>query len=202
MRKSTLGIAAAVLAAFALAACGDDDGGGGVSSDDQDQITAAIEAAAISGDSAACTDAQTQQFTEQTTGKTGEAAVTACENGAEDTVADSAEVSNIDGDEDAATAEVAFTGNVFDGQTVGISLVKDGDQWKLDEATGFKDFDRDAFIADLRESLASEEGAPQGAADCVAENLQGLSDDQIDDLFLNSDKDLEKQVFDPCFKGE
>ena len=45
-------------------------------------------------------------------------------------------------------------------------------------------------------------GAPPGAIDCVTKNLQALSDEEIEDLFLNSNGQLEQQVFNPCFKGE
>ena len=62
--------AAAAALPLLLAACGDSNG---LSSDDQDEITKAIEFSVTSGDPKACTEAETQQFTEQTTGKTGEA---------------------------------------------------------------------------------------------------------------------------------
>lgn len=199
IRSRFAAFAAVAVLPLALAACGDN----GLSSDDQDQITQAIESAAISGDPKACIEAQTQQFTEQVTGKTGEAAVKQCERDAKETAADSVEVSNFDGDSDSATADAAFTGRFFDGQTLEVALVNEGDQWKLDEAVGFKDFDRDAFLTAFRQSLASEGGgAPSGAIDCVTKNLQALSDQEIEDLFLNSNSQLEQQVFNPCFKGE
>ena len=182
-----------------LAACGDNNG---LSSDDQDQITKAIEFSVTSGDPKACTQVETQRFTEQTTGKTGEAAVKQCERDAKPPTADSVEVSNFDGDSDAATADVAFTGKFFDGQTVQVALVNESDQWKLNEAVGFKDFDRDAFLTAFPQSLGTEAGgAPPGAVDCVTKNLQTLSDEEIEDLFLNSNAQLEQQVFNPCFKG-
>jgi hypothetical protein len=199
MIRSRFGVLAGVaVLPLLLGACGDS----GLSSDDEDQITQAIELAATSGDPKACTEAQTQAFTEQVTGKSGEGAVKQCERDAKDTPADSVEVANIDGDEDSATADAAVIGSFFDGQTLQLALVKDGDQWKLDEAVGFKDFDRDAFTASLKKSFAEEGEAPAGAVRCVTKNLEKLSDQEIEDLFLNSNSDLEKQVFNPCFKGE
>lgn len=197
MRSRFAMFAAVAALPLSLAACGDD----GLSSDDQDQITQAIEFAATSGDPKACTEAQTQNFTEQTTGRTGEAAVKQCERDAKPPTADSVEVSNIDGDSDSATADAAFKGEFFDGQTVQVALVKEGDQWKLDKALGFQDFDRDAFITAFPQSLATT-GAPPDAIDCVSKNLQDLSDQQFEDLFLNSDPQLQQQVFNPCFQGE
>jgi hypothetical protein len=200
----------AVLAAVAvlpltLAACGGGDdttgGGSGLSSDDQAQITKTIQFAAVSGDPKACTEAQTLKFTEQTTGETGQAAVKSCEKDAKDTPADSVEATNIDGDSGSATADAVFKGGFFDGQTIEVGLVKEGDKWKLDEAIGFKNFDRDAFLAGLKKEFASQGGASPAQVDCVSKNLDGLSDQQIEDLFLNSDKQLENQVFGSCFSG-
>ena len=190
-------VAVAVLP-LTLAACG---GGNDLSSDDQDQITKTIEFAAVSGDPKACTEAQTLKFTEQTSGGTGDAAVKSCEKNAKDTPADSVEVTNIDGDSDSATADASFTGKVFDGQTIEVGLVKEGDKWKLDDAIGFKNFDRDKFVAGLEKQFASEGGAPPGTVDCVSKNLDALSDQQIEDLFLHSNKQLENQVFGSCFNG-
>jgi hypothetical protein len=189
-----------------LAACGGDDDTSSndqteLTKTDEDQITKTIEFAVVSGNPKACTEAQTQAFTEQTTGETGAAAVKQCEKDAQDTPADSVEVSNFDGDSDSATADIAFTGQFFDGQTIAVELVKDGGKWKLDKAVEFKDFDRDAFISALEKSLAGEPGAPPGAVDCVSKNLDKLSDQQIEDLFLNSNTQLENQVFNPCFQG-
>jgi hypothetical protein len=131
--RSRFAVFAAVAALpLSLAACGDN----GIGSDDQDQITQAIEFATTSGDPKACIEAQTQNFTEQTTGQSGEAAVKQCEQNAKPPTADSVEVSNFDGDSDSATADVAFKGEFFDGQTVQAALVKEGDQWKLDKSTG------------------------------------------------------------------
>jgi ABC-type glycerol-3-phosphate transport system substrate-binding protein len=178
---------------FALAACGGDD--------DEDQITEAIEFAATSGDPAACTEAQTLRFTEQTTGQQGAAALKQCRRDAEDDTADSVDVSNIEVDGDSATAEGAVSGSFFDGQTVAVALVKQDDEWKLDELTGFVDLDRDAFVATIEREFRADPEERQ-ATSCVVKNLEGLSDQQFEDLFLNSGSKLEDQVFTPCFGGQ
>ena len=190
-------LAALAVLPLALAACG---GGNDLSSDDQDQITKTIQFAVLSGDPKVCTEAQTLKFTEQTTGKTGDAAVKQCKQDAKDTPADSVKVSNIDGDSDSATADIAFTGKFFNGQTIEVGLVKEGDKWKLDEAIGFKNFDREAFLAGLKQQFASQGGGVSSAQiACVSKNLDKLSDQQIEDLFLNSNQQLQNQVFNPCF---
>jgi hypothetical protein len=202
MGKARLSLAIAAttaLAALALAACGGSD-----NSDDEDQITDAIELAATSGDPKACTEAQTQKFTEQVSGEgqTGEAAVKACEESAADTAGDEVDVSDIEVDGDSATAQVAVTGSTFDGQTLDIGLVKEGDQWKLDDFRGFTDFDREAFNNSFREGLTQPPDAltPE-QADCVMGNLDKLSDQEVQDFFTGS-PDPGNDIFGPCFKGQ
>jgi hypothetical protein len=198
MTKTALVAAAtaAVLAASALAACGDDNGG---SSADEDQITKAIEAAASSGDPSACTQYQTLRFLEQTNGgATGQAAVKSCEQDSPDTAAESIDVSDIEVDGDTATAKAAATGSIFDGQTLVVALVKEGDQWKLDEFKGFEDFNRDALIAATKTEIAKESGVTPQAADCVAGQLEKQSDEQLQALYTGNNPNAEQQVFGPC----
>jgi hypothetical protein len=177
-----------------LGACGD-------GSDDEDQISEAIEFAATSGDPAACTTVQTQRFNEQITGQQGAAALKQCRQDAKDEPADSIDVSNIEVDGDSATADGAITGSFFDGQTLSIALVKQADEWKLNGVPGFADFDRGAFLAAFEKGFRSDPEARPAAA-CVLQNLQGLSDQQLEDLFLQSNSKLEDQVFTPCFEGQ
>lgn len=166
--------------------CGSDN------SADEDAITEVIEYATTSGDPAVCTDAQTQAFTDQTNEGSGTAAIKSCERDAKDTPADEVEVSNIEVDGGSATAEIAVTGGSFDGQTLGVGLVKDGDEWKLDE---FREFvggmDRDAFVNAI--------DIPESARDCVGKNLDALSDEEVDSIFIDENSKLEGQAFGPCF---
>jgi hypothetical protein len=199
--RLTAAIVAAILATFALAACGGDD-----SSDDEDQITEAIELAAVSGDPKACTEAETQKFLEQIgEGDTGAAAVKGCQQNASETVGDEVDVSDIEVDGDSATANAEVTGGTFDGQTLDLALVKEGDQWKLDEFNGFAEFDRDAMLAGFKENIASDEGIPPDAADCITQQLEAQSDEQLEGFFVNSDPGAEQRIFGPCdrfFGGE
>ena len=201
MGKARLSLAttvAALVAAFALAACGDDNDGG---SADEDQITAAIERAATSGDPAACTDAQTQKFVEQTSGgASAAAAVKQCEADAADTPADDVEVSDIEVDGDTATANAAVTGSTFDGQTLDLALVKEGDRWKVDEFKGFAEFDREAMINAFRTELANEPGVTPAGVDCVVKQFQAAPDEEIEGSFTGSDPQAEERLFGPCGK--
>jgi len=188
-------LAALTIMPLALGACGgsDDD------SADEDQITAAIEEAATSGDPAACTEVQTQNFLEQTVGATGEDAVAACEEDAGDTVADEVEVSNIEIDGDTATADAAVTGSTFDGQTLDLALIKDGDQWKLDGFAGFAEFDREALAASFIEQISIDPEVPPQVVPCLEEQIQKFSDEELQSFFVESDSSVAEELFGPCF---
>jgi hypothetical protein len=188
---------AMVLAAAALSACGSSDD----NSADEDQITAAIDRAATSGDPAACTDAQTQKFNEQTSGGGGDA-TKQCEKDAADAPADKVDVTNIEVNGDTATADAAVTGSVFDGQTLQLALVKEGDQWKLDQFTGFAHFDRAALGESLSAEIGKDPHSPPKAADCVKARVETLSDQEAQDVFLSSDNSAGDKLFGPCFPGE
>jgi hypothetical protein len=194
--------AAALFAALALAACGSSNNNG--SSADQSQITAAITAAATSGDPSACTKYQTQHFVEQTNNGTGEAAVKSCEQDAKQTAADKVVVHDISVDGDTATAKADATGSIFDGQTLDIGLVKQNGQWKLDQFKGFVNFDKAAMVAAFPAELQKEGQAPAGAVSCLQTQLQKTPDQTIENSFVNNDQQAQNQIFGPCakyFKG-
>jgi len=197
--KGRLGVAVtacAVLAAFGIAACGGSDNG---SSADEDQITQAITAAATSGDPSACTKYQTQKFLEQTNSGTGQAAVQSCEKDAQSTAAQRVDVSDIEVDGDTATAKAKATGSIFDGQTLDIALVKENDQWKLDEFKGFEDFNKPAIIAAAKKEFENE-GTPAAAVNCIVQQLQAASDSDIEATFTGSNPQAENQIFGACAK--
>lgn len=187
--------AAIILASAALTACGSDD-----TSEDEEQITEAIETSAMSSDPSACTELQTQRFIEQTEGETGEAALESCRENAGDEPAESVEVSSIEADGDAATAEAAITGSFLDGSTVEIGLVREGEQWKLDELTGFAEFDRAGFEAAFEEEVRSDEEIPPQAADCIVQRFEGFSDQEAQDFLLRPGESGGEEVFTPCFQ--
>jgi hypothetical protein len=163
-RRFLVPLALLAAAPFLLAACGGDD-----SSQDEDDITAAIEQAGTSDEASKCTELQTQAFTEQTEFASGEEAITTCEENAGDgdVAGESVEVSNVEVDGDTATAEADFSGGGLDGQTLTISLVKEGDQWKLDSLDEFVDFDKDSFASGLLEGASADGDVPQAVLDSV-----------------------------------
>lgn len=186
-------------APFLLAACGGDDSD---SSADEDDITAAIEQAGTTDAAENCTEVQTQAFTEQTEFTTGEDAITTCEESAGDgeVAGDSVEVSNIEVDGDSATAEAIFTGGGLDGQTLAISLVKAGDQWKLDSLDEFVVFDKASFSAGLVEGASSDGETPQQVIDCIEQAVNDTPDDELQTIYLSGDEQQLVGLFGQCFQ--
>jgi hypothetical protein len=183
-----------VLAPIALAACGSSG-----NSDDENQITDAITKAATSGDPAACTEVQTQRFTEQTSGGGGDA-VKSCEKDAADSASSTVKVSNIKVDGDTATAEAKLTGGFVDGQTLDVNLVKDGDQWKLDQLTGFADFDREAFLKSVLAEVTKDPSATAQALACLKVQFDKASDESLEQILLSPNGGGD--IFGPCFQGQ
>ena len=207
MKRSSyaLGVIAVGLTSLGLAACGGgDDSDSTTGSADEAAITKAIQALATGTDPTACTQYATQKFVDQTNGpSTGQAAVTACEKdfrSGQGAVADSVEVTDVQVDGSTATASAKATGNIFDGQTIELALVKEGGAWKLDLFKGFSDFDKTALINSFKGQLQSELGS-SAALNCVTQNLDKQSDQALENSFTDSnDNTLDQQVFKPCAK--
>jgi hypothetical protein len=178
-------LALSVAAALAISACGGDDGDG-----DTDQITEAIETSVTSTDPADCTKLETQNFLEQTELETGDAAVESCEEDATDETdnPDSVEVTNVEADGDAGTADVAFSGGPFDGSTLSVALIKEDDQWKLDEITDIPDFNFESFKAAFEEEIAADETVPPEVGTCITEAFDAAGADAVKDVFLSGDQ--------------
>lgn len=185
MPKYLLTVLACAIAALALAACGGSDSD---SDDDEDQITTVIEASVKPTDPADCETYSTQAFLEQSESAEGEEAVAICEEDVKDSSndPDSVEVSAVEVDGDAATAEVAFTGGGFDQQAVAISLVKEDGSWKLDSIDSFASFDRDAFVSSIETGFETAELTDEQMG-CVGEALEAASDEELEAVILDQD---------------
>jgi hypothetical protein len=108
-------------------------------------------------------------------------------------------VSDIEVNGDHATAAGKATGSIFDGQTLKVALVKENGQWKLDDFQGFQDFNKDAMIAAFEKQLSTE-NVPQQGIDCLKQQFQSASDQQIEDTFVGSNPQAQNQLFGPCAK--
>jgi len=182
-----------ILSALALAACGS-------SSDEEADIEAAIETSATTTVPADCKQVNTQQFMEQVTRESGEAAVEECEKEAEnDEGSDSVSVSSVEIDGSSASAEAALSGGNLDGQTLEVVLIKDGDQWKMDEVVEFTDFDQAKLVAALEDQFAesSEEVDPKLAA-CFVEAFEQGSQEEVEELLFKGPVDALEELFEAC----
>lgn len=180
--------------AVSLSACG------GGSSNDESQIEEAIERSAASEDPAVCTELQTQKFTEQTTQDSGRAAVDSCENEAEgEEGVESASVAGIEVDGSTATAEAALKGGSFDGQTIEVALVKDGDRWKLNEVVKFTDFNRAKLVKAFEKELSkAASGVSSKFAACFVEAFEKGSQPEIEAMLLSGSPRALAKVAEGC----
>jgi hypothetical protein len=161
-----------------------------------------LSSALPSTDPSKCTEVETVNFVRQTDadpGDSAEEALAKCRENADEAPADSVDVSEIEVDGDSATANAKVTGSFFNGQTLDLALVKQGDQWKLDEFRGFAEIDRDGLISGIQEGLQEERGSTE-AVDCVTKQLEAQSDEQLEAAFLGNDPQAEDMIFEPCAK--
>jgi hypothetical protein len=199
LRKLHLLLPLALLAlALGLVACG------GSSESDEDKVVDVIETSALSTDPGDCKELATQAFLEQTELEQGSAAVKSCEESAEETEGDpeSVDVSKVEVDGSAATADVAFTGGNFDGQTLSVALIEEDGDWKMDEITGFAEFDQDKLADAFAEGLQSGEDAldPQ-LATCFAEVIREMPKPEAEEAIIGGSADPIVAIIEGCSEG-
>lgn len=198
-----LTLLATLALAVGLLACGDDaDDGGDKPAGDEAEISEVIETTSTSADPTHCTELETQRFVEQTTAEQGEDALVECQEDDDESNADSVEVTNVTVNGATATADAAFTGSGLDGQAVNLSLVKEGEQWKLDHIERFVNFDKQAFLDAVRELLLASDDPPvdEEQADCVVTALGAEDDASLQQQFLSGDDTQLEQLITPCFQ--
>jgi hypothetical protein len=183
-----------IFSALALAACGSSD-------NDESQIEEAVETSATSTDPADCKELSTQEFMEQIAQTEGAEAVKTCEKEAsEETGAKSADVSNIEVDGSKATAEVALTGGSLDGQGVEVALVKQGDQWKLNEITRFTKFDQANVIETLEKGFNEPSSeVDKSLASCIVKSFEEAPRAEFEDALLSTSSDGFEEIAGDCF---
>lgn len=192
MRKLLLLSGCLLGIALFLAACG-----GGES--DEDKIANVIETAATSTDPADCETLQTQAFTEQTTQSSGSEAVESCEREAEEEEgAEEAEASNIEVEGSSASADVALTGGGFGGQVLTVSLVKEGDQWKLDEVAEIKQFDAAQLAQSFEEQFSESKEVNPQLASCIVEVFEEVSKEEAEELLLSGSREPLEELIEEC----
>jgi hypothetical protein len=182
---------------FGLVACGGD------SESDEDKVVDVIETSVTSTDPADCKKLATQSFLEQTELEQDAAAVKSCEENAEDTSDDpeSVEVSAVEVDGSAATADVAFTGGSFDGQTLSVALVEEDGDWKMDEITGFVKFDQEGLAASFEKVFERENDVDPQLATCFAEVIRELPKTQAEEIVIGGSSEPIVEIVEGCQEG-
>jgi hypothetical protein len=182
--------------AFGLVACG-----GGES--DEDKVVEVIETSVTSSDPADCKKLATQAFLEQTEFEQGAAAVESCEESTKDTSddPDSVEVSEVEIDGSSATADVAFNGGSFDSQTLSVALVEEDGDWKMDELTGFAEFDQERLANSFEEALKLEDDVDPQLANCFAETVRELPKADAESLVVGGSSDPIVEIVEGCSEG-
>jgi hypothetical protein len=197
LKKHHLLLPFALLAlAFGLVACGGSD------ESDEDKVIDVIETSVTGNDPANCKELLTQAFLEQTELEQGGQAVKSCEASAKDTSddPDSVKVSEVEVDGAAASANVAFTGGGFDGQTISLALVEEDGDWKLDEMTGFAKFNQEKLANAFEEAFSEEDGNPQ-LVTCFGETIRGLSKGQAEEIVIGGSSRPVEEVAEGCIEG-
>lgn len=180
--------------ALVLAACG----GGGES--DEDKVVNAIETSATSTDPSVCTELQTLAFVEQTQSEEGKAAVKACEEETNDGSSnpDSVDVTKVEVDGTNATADAAFVGGNFDGQTLGIALVEEDGDWKLDEVIGFTKFDKAKLLTALATGFEEEGEVEPELASCIIQALGAADQGEFEEVILSGSSQGIVEIVEAC----
>jgi ABC-type glycerol-3-phosphate transport system substrate-binding protein len=180
--------------ALGLAACG------GSSESDEDKITTTIENAATSNDPAVCGETQTLAFMEQTAGSSGKEAEKECEADAKsgEGQPDSVKVTKVKVDGGNATADAEFKGGVFDAQTLEVALVEEDGDWKLDELTGFANFDSEGLVNSFAEQIEEEPEIEPETASCLIEGIEELSDAELESVVLENNTEVFGEIAEGC----
>jgi len=186
-----------IVSAFALTACGSSG------NSDESEIEAAVEASATSSKPADCKKFNTQKFMEQTSRSEGAEAVKTCEREAsEESGAKSATVSNVEVDGSKASADVALTGGSLGGQEVEVALVQEGDQWKLDQLTGFAKFDQATVVKTFEEEFAKSKEVSKSLASCIVDDFEKAPQAKLEAALISGTTEGFEELAGSCFKEE
>jgi hypothetical protein len=152
---------------------------------DSVQIDDAIDAAFTSADPSYCDSDVTSTYLEQQTDAVPPFADDICERDADYERADAVDVDDMRINGSRATASVTVDGGSFDRFGLGVEIVKDDGDWKVNRIVGFERFDRASFDASYRRKFA-EFGSPPSAAGCAIAKARTLTDLEIERIILRS----------------
>jgi hypothetical protein len=188
-----------IASALVFAACGSSDSNS--SGSDEGQITKAIRTVVIGTDPSNCKKLETLAFAEQSGQTEGKEAVKQCEEeaGEVENNPKSVTVTKIEVNGSAATADASFVGGGFDGQTASIALVKDGDQWKLDEVAGFAKFDQAKLVKQFEDEFENPANKiRKSTATCLVKELEKASKSKFEELLLSGSAKPVEELIEGC----
>ena len=108
-------------------------------------------------------------------------------------------VTNVEVEGSEATADAAFTGSTFDGQAISVALVKDGDQWKLNEVVGFAKLDKTALVESLAEELEDPSSeVNEETAVCIEEGFEEASQPEVEELLFSGSHEPIEELAESC----
>jgi hypothetical protein len=120
-------IAVGVVLALVLGGGGDDGGG------EEAEVEDAIEQVSTSKDPEVCRTGYTTSFLQKATGRSGSEAVDLCQEQVPQNNTTSAEISDVQINGSRATATLVEEGGPNDGETLKVTMIKQGDDWKADD---------------------------------------------------------------------
>ncbi len=138
-------------------------------------------------------------------GETGEAALKTCEQEVEegDDQAESVTVTNVEIVEEGTAAAIAeVEGSPLSGQAIAVALKEEEEEeegsWKLDEFMGFANYDAAALGGALEELLNEEEGADPTKVECVAEGVEGMSEEEAEAMVFEKNEEGLEEILAGC----
>lgn len=197
MRKLRLLLPVLLIPVLVLAGCG--DGGNG----EEDRVVETIETASLSTDPADCTKLFTVQYLEQVHFRKGQPKIAlkncvyyANRPKLDTNDVESVEVSNVEVEGSEATADVAFTGGTFDGQTLSVAVIEEDGNWKMDELTGFVEFDQDKLAKFLEAQFATE--LEPTVLSCLGKEFREMPQAEFEELMIEGDTEPIVEIVQGC----
>jgi hypothetical protein len=92
-----------------------------------------------------------------------------------------------------------LSGGSLDGQALKLALVKDGDQWKLDEVVEFTKFNQAKLVENLEASLSEASAeVPRQLGACVVEAFKQSSQAEAEELLFGKTPAALEEVLEAC----
>lgn len=174
-----------IVVALVLGSCGGSEAGSG----GEEALEKMIHASMVETGPESCLKFSTLRFLESTTEREGEAAVTACEESAVDPQMEQpskVDLTRVGVEGDSATAVIAFTGSVFDGQKLRYAFVEREGRWKYNEMLHFVDLDSERLVmrAGLDGMRRAESRQEAENVACWIGRMERMSDPELEELLL------------------